>query len=194
MQLVRFALECALTSKTSAAWDEVDRLADEVVKRGFTSADEIRQLIATALARLGYDQEDTNSRHGQWIETLLASIMKSIESSQRVRTEFVCLPFTFHSLNRDFNIVAVTKGWLDLLGYKDPSEVVGRNIDEFLSPASQLAHEISRKKNWDRGVAIGLELTMDCKDNTHLDIILDGIGIRDDHGHVTRSVSLIRKR
>ncbi|MCX8037054.1 MAG: PAS domain S-box protein [Candidatus Sumerlaeia bacterium] len=102
------------------------------------------------------------------------------DSEQRFRRIYEESPVAYHSLDGAGSIADVNPAWLKLLGY-GREEVVGRSLEEFLSPASQAAFEKNFPDFRDSGVTHGEEYEMLCKDGRLLTLAFDGVFVRDPH-------------
>ena len=195
MQAVEAALEVALQRKSSAAWDYVDELARQVLTQTLTAPEDVKRLISLLLRRKGYSAEDAEFQNGAWGDTLLARILETMERSKALRTQFSTLPGNIHSIDRSGSLIAVTDGWLRLLGYSSPNDVLGKKSIDFLSPSSrEKAINVFLPEFWRKGVIQGCDYVMVRSDGKALNVLFDAVGVRDKKGDVVNSICSVREK
>jgi len=101
-------------------------------------------------------------------------------------------PFSYQSLDGDGYILNVNKNWLNLMGYADENEVIGKNILNFLAPKEIAKLEFNFSLLIERGEIHVAEYEIIRKDGNHIFISLDGIVDYDEHGNVLRTHCFLR--
>ncbi len=86
-------------------------------------------------------------------------------------------PCGYHSLAPDGTIIAVNETELALLGYAR-DEYVGRQMPEFMTPASRAAFALSWEELYRSGVVRDLELELICKDGTIMPFLVSRVPAR----------------
>jgi len=195
MESVFEALERALVIQTNEAWEHVDRLAYIEVNKGQVDAHRMKALFSIALKRLGFDPTQEDDKEASWIDLLLA---KSLESLERCASTQACLssiPSVMHSIDRSGRLIAVTRPWLDMLGYRSMNDVVGRRSSEFLTEDSKKnAISTALPRFWRDGYIRDWPYQMVRSDGRVIDVIFDAICTRDDTGDPISSLCTIRKK
>ncbi|MEE8450813.1 MAG: PAS domain S-box protein, partial [Thermoguttaceae bacterium] len=66
-----------------------------------------------------------------------AAVSGDAQSEESLRTFFEQAPLGYQALDEDGNLIDVNQTWLDLLGYEEKADVVGRWFGDFLTPGDQ---------------------------------------------------------
>ena len=112
------------------------------------------------------------------------------DSEERFRQLFQNAPLAYQSLDIEGRILEVNLAWLNTLGY-EVSEVVGRNIAEFLTVESQAFLRTRFPAFVASGEVHGAEFVMVRKDGSTLLASVDGRIARDDRGNFVRTHCII---
>ncbi len=114
------------------------------------------------------------------------------ESEQRFRLLFEEAPIAYQSLDESGRLLEVNRAWLELLGYADKGEVIGRPFAEFLAPEDRARFP----ENFARFKAVGrvtnVEYTVRRKDGSHIRAIFDGTIGRDEQGRFRQTHCTVR--
>ncbi|MBN2475682.1 MAG: PAS domain S-box protein [Pirellulales bacterium] len=109
------------------------------------------------------------------------------ESEARFRVLYEQAPLGYQSLDATGCLLDVNQAWLDLLGYSDKRDVVGRWFGDFLAPGQQALFRERFPRFKEVGEVRGTEFTMVCKNSTSLLVAIDGKIARDDTGCFQRT-------
>ncbi|MBW7882505.1 MAG: PAS domain S-box protein, partial [Caldilineaceae bacterium] len=113
-------------------------------------------------------------------------------SEERYRTLYTKTPAMLHSIDRAGRFIAVTDYWLEHMGYSR-EEVVGRKAIEFMTPESQhKAITESQPEFFRTGITQNLVYQWIKRNGEVIDILLSAVGERDEHGEITRSLSVVQ--
>ena len=96
-----------------------------------------------------------------------------IQSENRFRHLYEEAPIAYQSLDEDGHLLQVNMAWLQLLGYTR-DEVVGKRFSDFLSARSQERFEKVFPEFKRAGFVYGIEHEMVCKDESIIDVSIDG--------------------
>ena len=101
MENVRQAIQRALNSQAGLAWDDVDHLAAEAVRKGFSTLDELKTMISLALVRSGHEGSNPHFSDDEWPSMILAAIFKKLETCSTLQAQFASIPTAVHSIDRN---------------------------------------------------------------------------------------------
>jgi PAS domain S-box-containing protein len=104
------------------------------------------------------------------------------ESEERFRRIYEESPVGYQSLDVEGRILDVNPAWLTLFGYTR-EEVIGRRVDEFFTPASQIAFAKGFPRFRETGASHGCEFEVRRKDGETMAVVFDGVFVRDAQGH-----------
>ncbi len=129
------------------------------------------------------------------IETLLR--IKKITEKSRTKSKIYKdmlenTPLPYQSLDINGGIARVNRAWLDILGYDEEKEVLGRSFEEFLDPEHK-KHFPERFRNFKKkGRVCSAEFGMQRKDGSPLWISLDGRIAWDNKGQFEKTHCIFR--
>jgi two-component system phosphate regulon sensor histidine kinase PhoR len=92
------------------------------------------------------------------------------------------LPFGYHTLDENGFILTVNDNWLNLMGYDDKEEVIGKKITHFLIPEELDKFETNFSLFKQKGEIHINQYELIKKDGTHIFASEDGIASYDEHG------------
>lgn len=104
---------------------------------------------------------------------------------------FAKAPMMMHSVDRDGVIVAISAYWASRLGY-DPSEMVGRDLTDFMTPQSanrvrtEFIPTLIRTSSVERVSNVFLR-----KDGSLFPVLVSAVALRDKDGLFERSLSIV---
>lgn len=192
MKEIEEALDAALCQKNAAAWDRVDELARSAIAQRFTSPEQLKLLIALALKRKGIHLGDFHSDVDDWSDSLLVQMSNELERNACLQAQFSSIPYAVHSIDRKGRLVAVTDSWLQMLGYVDRSEVLGRLSTDFLDDASKEKAKTTLSRFWQDGYVMNCSYSMIRKSGQLVKVIFDAVCIRDANGDPINSICAVR--
>ncbi|MFH1114960.1 MAG: PAS domain S-box protein [Pseudomonadota bacterium] len=111
-------------------------------------------------------------------------------SELRFRHVHENVPVMMHSIDTQGRIVSVNKKWLEVTGYA-LQEVVGRNVEDFMTPESRVNLRSILPKFWRKGKVSEVPYQYVKKDGTVIDVLLDSV-VMDDPEWGRVSLSAIR--
>lgn len=120
-----------------------------------------------------------NYQHKDYVVAIARDISERLESTQRLKESkqrfqslFENAPMPYQSLDMGGNILAVNNAWLELLGVKSQTEVLGKSITEFLSQSSlnTLSVEFPKFKETKRVCGLQYELVRPDGDRRYVQV------------------------
>lgn len=112
-------------------------------------------------------------------------------SRQRLRALYETTPALMHSVDAAGRLLSVSDRWLDRLGYRR-DEVVGRMLDDFLTPeSSRLVREVYRPAVWRDGHVDDCPVQLICADGLLRDVLVSAVAEYDDDGRPLRVHALV---
>ncbi len=112
------------------------------------------------------------------------------KSEIRFRHVYQNVPVMMHSIDKEGRIVTVNRKWLDVTGYTR-QEVVGRNVETFMTPESRVNLRSILPRFWRKGKVSSVPYRYIKKDGTIIDVLLDSV-VMDDPEWGRVSLSAIR--
>ncbi|GGF26114.1 hypothetical protein GCM10011611_35210 [Aliidongia dinghuensis] len=104
---------------------------------------------------------------------------------------YVRTPALMHSIDTDGRLLSVSDHWLSTLGYSR-EEVIGRRSTEFLTEESRrYAREVVLPEFFRTGVCMDIPYQLIRKDGSLIDVLLSGVGERDQSGRIVRSLAVM---
>ena len=111
------------------------------------------------------------------------------ESKQLTHNLFAEAPLPYQSLDQNGQIIEINRPWLLTLGYS-ASEVIGRNFEQFLTPAYSEKYRNALPKLMAAGQFTGIELEMVRKDGSIVVASFNGKVVSDENGNFQRTQCL----
>ncbi len=112
------------------------------------------------------------------------------ESESKYRSIYHQTPAMLHSIDDGYRLVSVSDYWLEITGYSR-QEVIGRKLTDFFTPESkQLAEQIILPRFFKRGLSKEVPYKFVKKNGQVMDILLSCLGIRDEEGHIKRTLAI----
>ncbi|MFG6432551.1 PAS domain S-box protein [Roseateles sp. LYH14W] len=112
-------------------------------------------------------------------------------SRQRLRALYETTPALMHSVDAAGRLLSVSDRWLERLGYRR-DEVVGRMLDDFLTPeSSRLVREVYRPAVWRDGHADDCPVQLICADGLLRDVLVSAVAEYADDGRPLRVHALV---
>lgn len=112
------------------------------------------------------------------------------KSELRFRHVYENVPVMMHSIDAEGRINSVNKKWLEVTGYTR-QEVVGRNVESFMTPESRVNLRSILPRFWRKGKISAVPYRYIKKDGTIIDVLLDSV-VMDDSEWGRVSLSAIR--
>ncbi|MEO6281531.1 PAS domain S-box protein [Roseateles sp.] len=110
---------------------------------------------------------------------------------QRLRALYESTPALMHSIDAAGRVLSVSDRWLERLGYRR-AEVIGRSIDDFLTPAaSQQVREVYRPALWRDGHVDDCPVQLICADGRLRDVLVSVVAEYDALGRPQRAQALV---
>lgn len=104
------------------------------------------------------------------------------------------LPEAIHSINARGELVYVNQYWLDLLGYQDPSEVLGRPSTHFLTISSrEFAEQIVLPNFFAKGTCKDVPYQFVTRDGSIKNVLLTATRQISDNGQTIRSIAILKE-
>jgi len=97
---------------------------------------------------------------------------KLAENEEKFRLLYENLPLAYQSLDLQGNLIIVNRAWLDLLGYSEKEEVLGKSILEFVTDGSLIAERFPKFKEC--GIIHELLFELIRKDGSTVFVSVDG--------------------
>ena len=112
------------------------------------------------------------------------------ESDARYRSLYNNTPAMLHSINRDGQIVSVSKYWSEVLGYSE-EDVLGRKLTDFFTEESKkYAEQTVLPDFFKSGYCADIPYQIMKKDGQIIDILLSAIADRDEKGEIIRTLAV----
>jgi PAS domain S-box-containing protein len=112
-------------------------------------------------------------------------------SRQRLRALYESTPALMHSVDASGRLLSVSDRWLERLGYRR-DEVVGRMLDDFLTPeSSRLVREVYRPAVWRDGHVDDCPVQLICADGLLRDVLVSAVAEYDADGLPLRAHALV---
>ena len=112
------------------------------------------------------------------------------ESDARYRSLYHNTPAMLHSINREGQIVSVSKYWSEKLGYSR-QEVIGKKLTDFFTEESKKYAEGAVFPGFfKKGYCTDIPYQILKKDGQIIDILLSAIGERDENGEIIRTLAV----
>jgi PAS domain S-box-containing protein len=112
-------------------------------------------------------------------------------SRQRLRALYESTPALMHSIDAAGRVLSVSDRWLERLGYRR-EEVIGRPIDDFLTPeSSQQVREVYRPALWRDGHVDDCPVQLICADGRLRDVLVSVVAEYDALGRPQRAQALV---
>ncbi|MCG6894001.1 MAG: PAS domain S-box protein [Desulfobacteraceae bacterium] len=112
------------------------------------------------------------------------------ESDERYRSLYHNTPAMLHSIDQDGRLVSVSDYWTEAMGY-DRQEVIGRMLTNFFTDASRrYATETVFPEFFRAGFCKEVPYQFVRKNGQIIDVLLSAIGVRDENGHIVRSLAV----
>ncbi len=111
------------------------------------------------------------------------------ESEKRTRHLFAEAPLPYQSLGQNGQIIEVNRPWLLTLGYS-AGEVIGRNFEQFITPAYSEKYRNAFPKLMATGQFTGVELELVRKDGSIVVASFNGKMVNDENGNFQRTQCL----
>ncbi len=126
------------------------------------------------------------------LEQLVATRTEQLRNSEEIyRMLYNNTPVMMHSIDREGKIVNVNDYWLKILRY-EREEVIGKPSVNFLTAASRLyATQIAIPAFFRTGLSENIEYQFVKKSGEQIDVVLNAIAVRDEHGEIERSLAFI---
>ena len=129
-------------------------------------------LLAIALIRLQKKNDELSSRE------------------LRYRSLYTNTPVMLHSINRQGEIISVSKTWLDKLGYRE-DEVLGKPLLDFFSESSRRQAEKRTLPQFFRyGKVLDIPYTLLRKNGEGVDVLLSAVAEYDEEGEFRHSLAV----
>ncbi|MFN3304615.1 MAG: PAS domain S-box protein [Roseateles sp.] len=112
-------------------------------------------------------------------------------SRQRLRALYESTPALMHSVDPQGRVLSVSNRWLERLGYRR-EEVLGRSIDDFLTPDSaRQVREVHRPALWRDGHVDDCPVQLIGADGRLRDALVSAVAEYDDDGRPLRALALV---
>jgi PAS domain S-box-containing protein len=111
------------------------------------------------------------------------------QSKQQMHNFFVEAPLPYQSLDQNGQIIEINRPWLLTLGYS-AGEVIGRNFEQFLTPAYSEKYRNALLKLKAAGQFTGIELEVVRKDGSIVVASFNGKVVSDENGNFQRTQCL----
>lgn len=112
-------------------------------------------------------------------------------SEETLRSFFEQAPLGYQALDQNGNLIDVNQTWLELLGYEEKADVVGRWFGDFLIPCDQKRFS-QRFSDFEAADEIhGVQYQMVRRDGTQISVAFDGRIVRHEDGRFRRSLCIV---
>lgn len=112
-------------------------------------------------------------------------------SRQRLRALYESTPALMHSVDAQGRVLSVSNRWLERLGYRR-EEVLGRSIDDFLTPDSaRQVRELHRPALWRDGHVDDCPVQLIGADGRRRDALMSAVAEYDADGRPLRALALV---
>ena len=112
------------------------------------------------------------------------------ESENRYRNLYQNTPIMLHSINREGELISVSKTWLDKLGYRE-EDVIGRPLVDFFSESSRrLAERRTLPRFFRYGKVEDIPYAMVRKNGETVEVLLSAVAEYNDQGEFLRSLAV----
>ncbi|OQY07106.1 MAG: hypothetical protein B6I22_03750 [Desulfobacteraceae bacterium 4572_123] len=119
------------------------------------------------------------------------SVEKALrKSEERYRSLYLNTPAMLHSIDSNGILVSVSDHWVEMLGYSR-DEIIGKNLTDFFTEKSRCyAENVAFPNFFKAGYCKNVTYQFIKKDGGTIDILLSAIAVRDEKGHIVRTLAV----